>query len=117
MQVKKHIPYIKINGHRTKRLPGNSNISFRFIDGEALLLNLDMKGICASTGSACSSGNDNPSHVLLAIGVPKDIAKGSLRITFGKENTKEDVDYLVENLVKIVNKLRNMSTEYLEFIK
>lgn len=117
MQVEKNIPYIKVNGHRTKRLPGNSNISFKFIDGETLLLNLDMNGICASTGSACSSGSSNPSHVLLSIGLPKDIARGSLRVTFGKENTKEDVDYLVESLIKIVDELRNMSPEYLEFIK
>jgi cysteine desulfurase len=76
-----------------------------------------MNGICASTGSACSSGNDNPSHVLLSIGLPNDIAKGSLRITFGKENTKEDVDYLIKVLIETVSKLRNMSPEYLEFIK
>lgn len=116
-QVNENIPYIKFNGHRTKRLPGNSNISFKFIDGEALLLNLDMNGICASTGSACSSGSTNPSHVLLSIGLPDSTARGSLRVTFGKENTKEDVDYLVESLIKIVDNLRNMSPEYLEFIK
>lgn len=117
MQVEKNIPLIKINGHRKKRLSGNSNISFKFVDGEALLLNLDMKGICASTGSACSSGSNSPSHVLLAIGISEDVAKGSLRITFGRENTKEDVDYLIESLIEAVNKLRNMSPEYLEFIK
>lgn len=117
MKVQKNIPYIKINGHRTNRLSGNSNISFKFIDGESLLLKLDEKGICVSTGSACSSENDSPSHVLLAIGLKKINAKGSLRVTFGKENTKEDVDYLVESLIDIVNKLRNMSPEYLEFIK
>ena len=116
-QVEKNIPYIKINGHRTRRLSGNSNISFEFIDGEALLLKLDEKGICVSTGSACSSGNDNPSHVLLAIGVSRDRAKGALRVTFGKENTKEDVDFFVSVLVEIVNELRNKSTEYLDFIK
>lgn len=116
-QVEKNIPYVKFNGNRTKRLPGNSNISFEFVDGEALLLNLDMNGICASTGSACSSGSANPSHVLLAMGLPDSIAKGSLRITFGKENTKEDVDYLVASLIKIVDNLRNMSSEYKEFIK
>ena len=112
IQVEKNIPNIKINGHRTKRLSGNSNICFEFVDGEALLLKLDEKGICVSTGSACSSGNDNPSHVLLAIGVPRDKAKGSLRVTFGKENTKEDVDFLVEALVEIVNDLRSKSPEY-----
>ena len=117
MQIQKNIPYVKVNGHITKRLPGNSNISFKFIDGESLLLNLDMKGICASTGSACSSGSTNPSHVLLAIGLPDSIAKGTLRITFGKENTKEDVDYLVNSLIEAVQKLRNMSSEYLQFIK
>lgn len=116
-QVEKNIPYVKVNGHRTKRLPGNSNISFEFVDGEALLLNLDMNGICSSTGSACSSGSANPSHVLTAIGLSNSIAKGSLRITFGKENTKEDVDYLVASLIKIVDNLRNMSYEYKEFVK
>lgn len=116
-QVEKNIPYVKINGHKEKRLPGNSNISFKFIDGEALLLNLDMNGICASTGSACSSGSTSPSHVLLAIGLPSSIAKGALRITFGKENTINDVDYLISNLIEIVQRLRNMSPEYLEFIR
>ena len=106
-QVEKNISYVKINGHRTKRLAGNSNISFEFIDGESLLLKLDEKGICASTGSACSSGSGSPSHVLMAIGLSESIAKGSLRITFGKENTKEDVDYLVETLVEVVGELRN----------
>ena len=106
-QVEKNISNIKINGDRLNRLPGNSNISFKFIEGEDLLLNLDMEGICVSTGSACSSGSNNPSHVLSAIGLSEDIAKGSLRVTFGKENTKEDVDYLIETLVKTVNKLRN----------
>ncbi len=115
-EVEKNIPYIKINGHKTNRLPGNSNISFKFVDGEALLLNLDMKGICASAGSACSSGSTEPSHVLLAIGLPDNIAKGTLRITFGMENTKDDVDYLVNCLVEIVQNLRNNSSEYLEFI-
>ena len=116
-KIEEKIPYIKINGHKTKRLPGNSNISFRFIDGESLLLNLDAKGICASTGSACSTGATNPSHVLLAIGLEEEIARGSLRITFGDDNSKEDVDYLIDSLVEIVQKLRNMSPEYLEFEK
>ena len=116
-KIEKNIPYIKINGHRVKRLPGNSNISFRFIDGESLLLNLDAKGICASTGSACSTGSNNPSHVLLAIGLEEELARGSLRVTFGDENTKEDVDYLIDSLVEIVQKLRNMSPGYLEFEK
>ena len=116
-QVKEKIPYIKINGDMEKRLPGNSNISFRFIEGEGLLLNLDLKGICASSGSACTSGSLDPSHVLLAIGLPHEIAHGSLRITIGKYNTKEEVDYLVENLVEIVNRLREMSPLWEEFIE
>ncbi len=116
-QVEGKIPYVKLNGHRTKRLPGNANISFQFVDGESLLPNLDMKGICASSGSACTSGSSNPSHVLLAIGLPHEIAQGSLRITFGEENTKEDVDYLVDSLVEIVTRLRNMSQEYKEIIE
>lgn len=116
-RVEEEIPYIKLNGHRTNRLPGNANISFKFIEGEALLLNLDFKGICASTGSACASGSMNPSHVLLAIGLPHEIAHGSLRITIGEENTKEDIDYLVDCLVEISKKLRNMSPLYEEFLK
>ena len=116
-EIERKIPYTKVNGHRTKRLPGNSNISFEFVDGEALLLNLDMNGICASTGSACSSGSSEPSHVLLAMGITNSNARGSLRITFGAENTKEDVDYLVNTLVDVVQKLRQMSPEYLKFIK
>ncbi len=116
-QVKEKIPYIKINGDMEKRLPGNSNISFRFIEGEGLLLNLDLKGIAASSGSACTSGSLDPSHVLLAIGLPHEIAHGSLRISIGKYNTKEEVDYLVENLVEIVNRLREMSPLWEEFIE
>lgn len=116
-QVEEKIPYVKVNGHRTKRLPGNANISFRFIEGESLLLILDGKGICASSGSACTSGSLEPSHVLLAIGLPHEVAHGSLRTTFGEENTKEDVDFLVETLVESVAKLRNMSPLYEDFIK
>lgn len=116
-QIQKRIPYIKINGDMEKRLPGNSNISFRFIEGEGLLLNLDLKGICASSGSACTSGSLDPSHVLLAIGLPHEIAHGSLRISIGRYNTKEEVDYLIENLVEIVERLRNMSPLYDKFIK
>ena len=116
-QVKEKIPYIKINGDMEKRLPGNSNISFRFIEGEGLLLNLDLKGICASSGSACTSGSLDPSHVLLAIGLPHEIAHGSLRISIGKYNTKEEIDYLVENLVEIVGRLREMSPLYEKFIE
>ena len=116
-QVKEKIPYIKINGSLDNRLPGNSNISFRFIEGEGLLLNLDLKGICASSGSACTSGSLDPSHVLLAIGLPHEIAHGSLRITIGKYNTKEEIDYLIENLVEIVNRLRDMSPLWEKFIE
>ncbi len=116
-QVKEKIPYIKINGDLDKRLPGNVNISFRFIEGESLLLNLDLKGICASSGSACTSGSLDPSHVLLAIGLPHEIAHGSLRISIGKYNTKEEIDYVVENLVEIVNRLREMSPLYEKFIE
>lgn len=108
-QVEAKIPEVKLNGDRIKRLPGNANISFKGIEGESLLLNLDLKGICASSGSACSTGSLNPSHVLMAIGLPHEIAHGSLRTTFGDENTKEDVDYLVDSLVEIVGKLRDMS--------
>ena len=111
-EVQKRIPHIKINGHMKQRLPGNSNISFQFIEGESLLLNLDIKGICASSGSACTSGSLDPSHVLLAIGLSHEIAHGSLRISIGKYNTKEEIDYLLDNLEEIVQKLRNMSPLY-----
>lgn len=107
-QVEEKIPNVKLNGHRTRRLPGNANISFIGVDGEALLLNLDIKGICASSGSACTSGSLAPSHVLVAIGLSSEIAQGSLRVTFGDENTREDVDYLVQSLVEIVEKLRKI---------
>ena len=116
-EVEKRIPYIKINGDLKSRLPGNANISFRFIEGEGLLLNLDNVGICASSGSACTSGSLDPSHVLLAIGLPHEIAHGSLRISIGKYNTKEEVDYLIDNLVEIVERLRNMSPLYEEFLE
>lgn len=99
----------KLNGDRQKRLPGNANISFEGIEGEGMLLMLDMAGICASSGSACTSGSLDPSHVLLAIGLPHEIAHGSLRVTFGHENTIEDVDYLCETLPPIVERLRSMS--------
>jgi len=106
------VPYIRLNGHRSNRLPGNVNISFQFIEGESLLLMLDMKGVCGSSGSACSSGSLDPSHVLMAIGLPHEIAHGSLRLTFGDENTEEDVDYILEEIPKIVTKLRDMSPLY-----
>lgn len=110
--VMEKIPYVRINGDKEMRLPGNVNFSFEFIEGESLLLMLDMKGIAASSGSACTSGSLDPSHVLLAIGLPHEIAHGSLRLTFGDDNTIEEVDYLVEQLVEIVQKLRNMSPLY-----
>ena len=102
-----NIPNIKINGDLTSRLPGNINICFKGVEGSELLKELDKKEICASSGSACSAGFLNPSHVLTAIGVNNKLARGSLRVTFGKENTKEDVEYLVKNLVEIIHKLRN----------
>ena len=105
-QVEEKIPNIKVNGDRTNRLPGNANISFEGIQSEELLYKLDEKGICASGGSACSTGNPSPSHVLMAIGVSSKMAKGALRVTFGIENTKEDVDYLIESLSQIVSELR-----------
>lgn len=108
-QVEEKIPNVKLNGHITRRLPGNANISFIGVDGEALLLNLDIKGICASSGSACTSGSLAPSHVLVAIGLSSEIAQGSLRVTFGDENIKEDVDYLVQSLIEIVEKLRRQN--------
>lgn len=109
------IPHTKLNGHPDKRLPGNINVSFHFIEGESLLLMLDQKGICGSTGSACSSGSLDPSHVLLAIGLPHEIAHGSLRLSLGDGNTVEDVDYVLEELPKIVQRLRDMSPLYANF--
>lgn len=111
------IPYARLNGHRTKRLPNNVNISFQFIEGESLLIMLDMAGICGSSGSACTSGSLDPSHVLLAIGLPHEIAHGSLRMTLGEENTMEDMDYVIDNLKRIVARLRSMSPLYEDFIK
>ncbi|MGI5858491.1 MAG: cysteine desulfurase NifS [Tepidanaerobacteraceae bacterium] len=107
--ITKTIPYTRLNGHPTLRLPHNVNISFEFIEGEALLLNLDMKGICGSSGSACTSGSLDPSHVLLAIGLSHEIAHGSLRLTLGRENNEQHVDYVLEVLPGIVNKLREIS--------
>ncbi len=106
------IPYIRLNGHRSNRLPGNVNISFQYIEGESLLLMLDMQGVCGSSGSACSSGSLDPSHVLMAIGLPHEIAHGSLRLTFGDVNTQEDVDFILEEIPKIVSRLRDMSPLY-----
>ncbi|MDI3477978.1 MAG: cysteine desulfurase [Thermoanaerobacterium sp.] len=103
------IPYTRLNGHPMKRLPGNVNVSFEFVDGESLILSLDMEGICVSSGSACTAGSIDPSHVLLAIGLPEEIAHGSLRLTIGEENTEEEIDTVINKLPKIVDRLRQMS--------
>lgn len=116
-RVLNEIPYCRLNGHRTDRLPNNANFSFQFVEGESLLIKLDMKGICASSGSACTSGSLDPSHVLLAIGLPHEIAHGSLRLTLNEEIEKEDIDYVVDNLKEIVAHLREMSPLYEDFIK
>lgn len=116
-QVQKRIPQVVLNGSIENRLPGNSNFSFRFVEGESLLLKLDAKGICASSGSACTSGSSAPSHVLTAIGLSPELANEALRVTFGEDNTKEDVDYLVDNLVGIVDDLRKTSPSYQNFMK
>ncbi len=106
------IPYTRLNGAREQRLPGNVNISFDYIEGESLLLWLDMNGICASTGSACSSASLEASHVLLALGVPVESAHGSLRLSLGRDNTDDDVDYILQVLPGIVERLRAMSPLY-----
>ncbi|MGN0406215.1 MAG: cysteine desulfurase NifS, partial [Bariatricus sp.] len=111
-RVLAEIPYTKLNGHPEKRLPNNANFSFRFIEGESLLIRLDMAGICGSSGSACTSGSLDPSHVLMAIGLPHEIAHGSLRLTLNEEITREEIDYVVEQLKTIVSDLRNMSPLY-----
>jgi cysteine desulfurase len=116
-RVLKEIPYVKLNGDPVKRLPNNINLSFRFVEGESLLIMLDMKGIAASSGSACTSGSLDPSHVLLAIGLPHEIAHGSLRLTLGEDTTKEDLDYTLEQLKEIIGKLRDLSPLYEDFLK
>ena len=116
-KVLNKIPYSRLNGHPKDRLPGNANISFQFIEGEGMLLRLDMKGISASSGSACTSGSLDPSHVLLAIGLKHEEAHGSLRVSFDETNTKEQVDYIVDELADIIELLRNMSPLYEDFIK
>ena len=116
-RVLAEIPYRRLNGDRTKRLPGNANFCFRFIEGESLLILLDQQGICASSGSACTSGSLDPSHVLLAIGLPHEIAHGSLRLTLSEETTLEDIDFTVDQLKKIVARLREMSPLYEDFVK
>lgn len=114
-RVISEIPYSRLNGHRISRLPNNANFCFRFIEGESMLILLDMNGICASSGSACTSGSLDPSHVLLAIGLPHEIAHGSLRITISEETTKEDIDFTVDKLKGIIERLRNMSPLYEDF--
>ena len=116
-RVLKEIPYSRLNGHRTDRLPGNANFCFQFIEGESMLILLDQLGICASSGSACTSGSLDPSHVLLAIGLPHEIAHGSLRISLSEEITLKDIDFVVDELKKIVEQLRNMSPLYADFIR
>lgn len=116
-RVEKEIPYVKLNGHPDKRLPNNINFSFRFIEGESLLIMLDMKGIAGSSGSACTSGSLDPSHVLLAIGLPHEIAHGSLRLSLGEDTTKEDLDYTLEQIKEIIQKLRDLSPLYEDFIR
>jgi len=116
-RLEKEIPYTKINGSRTHRLPNNVNACFRFIEGESMLIMLDGKGICGSSGSACTSGSLDPSHVLLAIGLPHEIAHGSLRLTLSYETTKEEIDYTVDELKKIIETLRAMSPLYEDFVK
>ncbi|MFH0967413.1 MAG: cysteine desulfurase NifS [Methanobacteriota archaeon] len=115
--IQENIPNIRLNGHPENRLPGNLNVSFDFIEGESMLLLLDHYGICASTGSACTSGSLEPSHVLLATGLPAETAHGSLRLTLGSENTDEDVDYVLEHLQKVVQRLREMSPLYADHLK
>lgn len=116
-RVMEEIPYTRVNGDRVNRLPNNVNFAFQFIEGESLLIMLDSKGICGSSGSACTSGSLDPSHVLLAIGLPHEIAHGSLRLTMSEENTKEEMDFVVDSIKEIVQRLRNMSPLYEDFMK
>lgn len=116
-RLENEIPHCWLNGHRTKRLPNNINFSFLFIEGESMLIMLDMKGICASSGSACTSGSLDPSHVLLANGLKHEEAHGSLRLTLSEESTKEEMDIVAEEVKKIVQRLRDMSPLYEDFLK
>ncbi len=116
-RVLKEIPFTRVNGDRKNRLPNNVNLCFQFVEGESLLIMLDMKGICGSSGSACTSGSLDPSHVLLAIGLPHEIAHGSLRLTLGAETTLEDIDYTVDAIKEIVTQLREMSPLYEDYMK
>lgn len=116
-RVLKEIPYTRLNGHRTDRLPNNANFCFRFIEGESMLILLDQAGICGSSGSACTSGSLDPSHVLLAIGLPHEIAHGSLRLTLSEKTTMEEIDYTVDKLKAIIERLRSMSPLYEDFVR
>lgn len=116
-RVLNEIPYSRLNGHETNRLPNNANFCFRFIEGESMLILLDQNGICGSSGSACTSGSLDPSHVLLAIGLPHEIAHGSLRLTLSEKTTKEDIDFTVDRLKEIIERLRGMSPLYEDFVK
>ena len=116
-RVLEEIPYSRLNGDKTNRLPNNANFCFRFIEGESMLIMLDQLGVCASSGSACTSGSLDPSHVLLAIGLPHEIAHGSLRLTLSEETTLEEIDFVVDELKKIIERLRSMSPLYEDFIK
>ena len=116
-RVLAEVPYTRLNGHRTNCLPNNANFSFQFVEGESLLILLDNNGICASSGSACTSGSLDPSHVLLAIGLPHEIAHGSLRLTLSAETTMEDIDFVVDCIKQIIERLRSMSPLYEDFVK
>ncbi len=116
-RVLKEVPFTRVNGSRTNRLPNNVSFCFQFIEGESLLIMLDMDGICGSSGSACTSGSLDPSHVLLAIGLPHEIAHGSLRLTLGADTTREDIDFTIESIKRIVAQLREMSPLYADYVK
>lgn len=116
-RILREVPYTRLNGHRRNRLPNNANFSFQFVEGESLLIMLDMQNICASSGSACTSGSLDPSHVLLAIGLPHEIAHGSLRLTLSHDTTEEEINYTIDKIKEIVAKLRSMSPLYEDFVK
>ena len=116
-RIENEIPHCRLNGHRTQRLPGNVNFCFRFIEGEGMLMLLDAQGICASSGSACTSGSLDPSHVLLALGLPHEIAHGSLRLSLSEETTMEEADFVVDQLKGIIERLRGMSPLYEDFVR
>ncbi len=116
-RIMNEIPFVRVNGDKVRRLPNNVNFSFQFIEGESLLIMLDMKNICASSGSACTSGSLDPSHVLLAIGLPHEVAHGSLRLTVSHENTEDEINYTVDQIKEIVDKLRKMSPLYEDYMK